>query len=104
MTLTAVQMILLALQDSETDCISDGLDGCPLEPETYNKFQDTDGCPDNLDRTSALYTFPHSDGDGIEHRWDSCTAEPADYNDYLGTDGCPDVFSATSNSLIDSDV
>ena len=60
-------------------------DECPLEPETYNRYLDTDGCPDNVDTTSAQYTFPDSDGDGIEDRWDSCIDEPENYNDYLDT-------------------
>ncbi|MEK0322132.1 MAG: thrombospondin type 3 repeat-containing protein, partial [Nitrosopumilus sp.] len=32
--------------DADSDGIQDHLDACPLEPETYNKFQDEDGCPD----------------------------------------------------------
>jgi hypothetical protein len=32
--------------DTDGDGISDGSDQCPLEPETLNGFQDTDGCPD----------------------------------------------------------
>ena len=32
------------------DGFDDELDSCPNEPETWNKFQDTDGCPDILPR------------------------------------------------------
>ena len=46
-TLTVVPMItyqhlILTLMES---LMFD--DACPLEPETYNQFQDTDGCPDS---------------------------------------------------------
>ena len=47
------------------------LDACPLEPETYNKYLDDDGCPDSVDSTRSQYQFPDTDGDGIEDRWDS---------------------------------
>jgi outer membrane protein OmpA-like peptidoglycan-associated protein len=33
-------------QDSDGDRIPDSRDQCPTEPETYNGFQDEDGCPD----------------------------------------------------------
>lgn len=32
--------------DNDHDRISDRDDKCPYEPETYNGFEDTDGCPD----------------------------------------------------------
>ena len=32
--------------DSDHDRIPDALDKCPNEPETYNGFEDEDGCPD----------------------------------------------------------
>ena len=32
--------------DTDGDGVLDGVDKCPLEPETYNGFQDEDGCPD----------------------------------------------------------
>jgi outer membrane protein OmpA-like peptidoglycan-associated protein/tetratricopeptide (TPR) repeat protein len=32
--------------DTDRDQIADALDQCPANPETYNGFQDTDGCPD----------------------------------------------------------
>ena len=33
--------------DADYDGIQDHLDDCPTVKETYNKFQDTDGCPDS---------------------------------------------------------
>ncbi|MCK4695188.1 MAG: OmpA family protein, partial [Candidatus Cloacimonetes bacterium] len=32
--------------DTDGDGILDGVDKCPLEPETFNGYQDEDGCPD----------------------------------------------------------
>jgi hypothetical protein len=58
-------------------------DACPTVKETYNQFQDEDGCPDNVDSINPQYTFPDTDGDGIEDRWDSCIDEPENYNDYM---------------------
>ena len=46
--------------DRDRDGIPDHLDECPLSSETYNVFQDQDGCPDNSSGLSAL------DFDGIE--------------------------------------
>ena len=31
--------------DADGDGILDHNDTCPFSPETYNKFQDDDGCP-----------------------------------------------------------
>ena len=40
----------------------DNVDQCPTARETYNRFQDTDGCPDLIaDNKLAA----DSDGDGI---------------------------------------
>lgn len=36
------------LTDSDGDGIPDVLDQCPTQPETYNGFQDADGCPDTI--------------------------------------------------------
>jgi len=69
--------------DTDMDGITDVSDQCPLEPETYNKFQDEDGCPDSVGGIVFAYSFPDTDGDGIEDRWDSCTGEPENYNGYL---------------------
>lgn len=34
--------------DTDGDGILDGDDACPEQPETFNGFEDTDGCPDRL--------------------------------------------------------
>jgi len=34
------------IYDSDKDNILDDVDSCLTLPETYNNFEDTDGCPD----------------------------------------------------------
>ncbi|MGH1346465.1 MAG: OmpA family protein [Nannocystales bacterium] len=34
--------------DTDGDGIDDGQDACPQEPETFNAFEDADGCPDAM--------------------------------------------------------
>ena len=36
------------LLDSDSDTIPDYIDSCPTEPETFNGFEDEDGCPDTV--------------------------------------------------------
>ena len=33
---------------SDNDNILDSVDSCPLVSETYNNFEDEDGCPDEV--------------------------------------------------------
>jgi len=40
--------------DIDGDGILDDVDDCPLQPETFNNFQDLDGCPDIFDRPEPL--------------------------------------------------
>ena len=51
---------------------------CPIAKETYNNFQDDDGCPDSV---SGFLAFDF-DGDGISDLNDKCPLEPEVYNDY----------------------
>ena len=39
---------IVPITDSDQDGYIDELDSCPNEPETWNKYKDTDGCPDTL--------------------------------------------------------
>ncbi len=66
-------------KDSDGDGIKDDLDGCPLQPEDFDGFQDDDGCPD-----------PDNDNDGIPDISDKCPNEPEDIDGYQDDDGCPD--------------
>ncbi|KYF65607.1 hypothetical protein BE15_34275 [Sorangium cellulosum] len=68
------------------DCDGDGLldpqdKKCPCDAETWNGFQDDDGCPDD----------PDTDGDGITDSKDSCVLLPEDKDGYLDEDGCPEL-------------
>lgn len=67
--------------DSDGDGIIDEKDACVTEPETFNAFQDEDGCPDTLDQ----------DGDGILDADDACINEPESVNQIDDEDGCPEV-------------
>ncbi len=40
-------------EDWDGDGIPDSLDACPARPETYNRFEDDDGCPDVVTTTRA---------------------------------------------------
>jgi len=67
--------------DRDGDGYLDPKDKCPDQPETYQGFQDDDGCPDD----------PDTDGDGITDSKDSCVLEPEDKDGYLDEDGCPEL-------------
>ena len=66
--------------DKDGDGILDTVDKCPTDPETYNGYEDQDGCPDD----------PDSDNDGISDSHDQCVMEAEDKDAYLDDDGCPD--------------
>jgi outer membrane protein OmpA-like peptidoglycan-associated protein len=66
-------------RDRDHDGIIDRLDKCPDEPEDWDGFQDSDGCPD-----------PDNDGDGIPDKVDKCPNEPEDFDTFQDDDGCPD--------------
>lgn len=46
--------ILLCGQDGDGDGIPDSRDLCPDQPETYNGYQDEDGCPDRVPPRALL--------------------------------------------------
>lgn len=66
--------------DRDHDGILDPDDQCPDEPEDFDGFQDTDGCPD-----------PDNDHDGILDPADQCPNEPEDMDRFADEDGCPDL-------------
>ena len=39
---------IVPITDSDSDGYIDELDSCIFEPETWNKYNDLDGCPDSL--------------------------------------------------------
>jgi len=65
--------------DRDYDRILDPDDACPDQPEDYDGFEDTDGCPD-----------PDNDGDGVLDPDDSCPNEAEDMDGFEDEDGCPD--------------
>lgn len=76
--------------DRDGDGIPDGLDKCPDEPEDFDKFEDSDGCPE-----------PDNDQDGIPDIEDQCPGTDKDklndfaftkedHDGYMDHDGCPD--------------
>ncbi len=89
--------------DRDQDGILDEFDVCPQLGETYNKFQDEDGCPDSVTEEKKHYEFPDTDGDGIEDRRDKCIYHPENFNDYLDRDGCPEIIPANVGQVQDSD-
>lgn len=66
-------------KDSDKDGFPNVFDKCPKEPEDYDGFADTDGCPD-LD----------NDRDLIPDLRDQCPLEPEDKNNIEDDDGCPE--------------
>jgi hypothetical protein len=59
-----------------------------MEPETWNKYNDTDGCPDNNPEQSR---YKHDDDlDGIANDFDSCPSVPENFNGVNDQDGCPE--------------
>jgi hypothetical protein len=72
--------------DSDGDGIYDANDACPTQKETFNGYQDTDGCPDTAPTTST-----DSDADGIPDASDGCPTQKETFNGYQDSDGCPDT-------------
>jgi len=70
--------------DHDGDGIPDALDKCPNDPEDFDGFQDSDGCPDD-----------DNAGDGIPDKLDKCPNEPETFNGFEDEDGCPDTRSST---------
>lgn len=79
--------------DTDGDGIGDNVDQCPTEPETFNGFQDEDGCPDG--------TPPKGDGDldgdGILDKDDVCPSQKETFNGFQDDDGCPDKLAGESD-------
>lgn len=65
--------------DTDEDGINDDDDPCPEDPEDFDNFEDTDGCPD-----------PDNDGDRVLDVVDSCPMDPEDIDGFQDADGCPD--------------
>jgi outer membrane protein OmpA-like peptidoglycan-associated protein len=77
-------------QDADQDGIRDNEDKCPNEPEDFDNFEDTDGCPD-LD----------NDHDGIADLKDKCPNDAEDVDGFEDLDGCPD-FDNDKDMVVDT--
>jgi OmpA-OmpF porin, OOP family len=93
--------------DRDGDGILDDVDQCPDEAETFNGYQDEDGCPEH-DRDGDGYfddqdscpdepgvdpdgcPIRDRDGDGILDDVDQCPDDPETFNGFQDEDGCPD--------------
>jgi outer membrane protein OmpA-like peptidoglycan-associated protein len=65
--------------DPDGDGILGDADKCPNEPEDFDGFEDTDGCPET-----------DNDQDGLADGTDSCPNNAEDKDGYQDEDGCPD--------------
>jgi outer membrane protein OmpA-like peptidoglycan-associated protein len=66
--------------DADGDGVLDAMDGCPLQAEDLDRFEDEDGCPDLDD-----------DHDQVTNDKDKCPAEAEDRDGNEDEDGCPDL-------------
>lgn len=84
--------------DSDGDGFNDDADDCPSDAETYNDYEDGDGCPDSVPETDQRNGAPpppaDSDGDGVNDDADACPSE-APTTDADG-DGCEDQAAAAA--------
>jgi hypothetical protein len=79
--------------DRDGDGIANEADACPNTPETFNDYQDEDGCADSKPPPPPVDT----DGDGIVDGSDQCPSQRETQNGYLDSDGCPDDPTADSD-------
>jgi len=111
-SMRAVAKVSNSVLDPDGDGIVGALDQCPNEPEDFDGFEDSDGCPDldndhdgipdALDRcpmqAEDMDGFDDSDGcpdfdndkDGIPDSLDACPNAPEDFDGFEDSDGCPD--------------
>jgi len=88
--------------DLEDDQIVSYYDKCPLETETYNGFEDDDGCPDTVPKPSQTTPpITDTDNDKIPDSVDKCISLAETINGFEDTDGCPDTVPATPAATSD---
>ncbi|MBI5490490.1 MAG: OmpA family protein [Deltaproteobacteria bacterium] len=76
-----LQIVAPECIDRDGDGICQEADRCPDDPEDYDGYEDTDGCPEDQD----------TDGDTIKDSLDACVIDPEDDDGYEQQDGCPEV-------------
>ncbi len=69
----------LTVRDGDADGVVDAQDGCPLDSEDKDQFEDSDGCPE-----------ADNDADGVPDLSDRCPLEPEDVDNFGDDDGCPE--------------
>lgn len=67
------------VKDSDGDGIYDNVDACPMDPEDFDQYEDTDGCPDH-----------DNDQDTILDVDDDCPNDAEDLDGFEDENGCPD--------------
>jgi OmpA-OmpF porin, OOP family len=79
--------------DRDGDGIKDDVDLCPDDPEDFDDFEDSDGCPD-----------PDNDKDGILDEDDQCPNDPEDKDGFEDEDGCPEgnEFDRDGDGILDN--
>lgn len=82
-------------KDTDGDGLFDDVDECIDKPETVNRYQDEDGCPDEI---------PDSDGDGLNDLEDKCPRDAEDMDSFQDGDGCPDPDNDGDSVLDEDDV
>ena len=88
--------VFAQVSDTDSDGIPDSSDSCPTDPETFNGFEDSDGCPDTVPSTDT-------DSDGIPDSIDSCPTQAETINGFQDSDGWPDVITTDSTSKTESE-
>ncbi len=97
--------------DTDGDGLLDKFDKCPDQPEDFDNFEDTDGCPEDQDtdgdgipdskdlcptepglveNQGCPKVITDKDGDGIPDEVDQCPLDPEDIDAFADEDGCPD--------------
>ncbi len=107
--------------DTDGDGILDRFDKCPKEPEDFDGYEDTDGCPEDQDtdgdgiadskdlcptepglaaNQGCPQVIEDKDGDGIQDTQDRCPLDPEDIDAFQDEDGCPD-FDNDNDQILD---
>ncbi len=82
-------------EDQDGDGLLGTADDCPERPETFNGYEDEDGCPDEVPEGGPIpEEVPDYDGDGLAGDADHCPEQPETLNGYEDEDGCPDEVPA----------
>lgn len=84
-------MVRSGAVDDDHDGVPDDADECPGEPEDFDGYMDTDGCPDY-----------DNDGDGVADMVDKCPNQAEDFDGVEDEDGCPDLDN-DGDGILDKD-